>query len=338
MKLVGLVESPEHVSCRYRVRAFEPELRRRGWDLALEAIPPGALARPRLLRRQRGADVILLQRRLLHPLHLRLLRGAARRLIYDFDDAVLYRDSYSPKGPHSRRRAARFRRTVRAADAVIAGNGFLAAEAARFCDARKVVVVPTCIDAGAYPVRERPARRDGLELVWIGSSSTLQGLERCGPLLEAIGEAVAGLRLRVICDRFPRLGAIPVIPCPWSAEAEAGYLAEADVGFSWMPDDVWSRGKCGLKVLQYMAAGLPVVANPVGVHTEMVEHRASGFLADGPADWVEAVRALAGDPGLRVTMGRRGRQIAEERYGLPRWAPVLDRWLRGDADPEALGR
>jgi glycosyltransferase involved in cell wall biosynthesis len=329
MKVVGLVESLEHVSCRYRVRAFEPELRRRGWDLALEAIPPGALARPRLLRRHRAADVILLQRRLLHPVHLRLLRGTARRLVYDFDDAVLYRDSHSPKGLRSRRRAARFRRTVAAADAVIAGNGFLAAQAARFCDGRKVFVVPTCIDATAYPLRAQPPGRAGLDLVWIGSASTLQGLKRAGPLLDAIGRAVPGVRLRVICDRFPQFEAMPVFPCRWSAEDEIGWLAEAHVGISWHPDDVWSRGKCGLKVLQYMAAGLPVVANPVGVHTEMVEHHASGFLAEGAAEWVEAVRALAGNPELRMTLGRRGRQIVEERYNVSRWAPALDRLLSG---------
>ena len=87
-----------------------------------------------------------------------------------------------------------------------------------------------------------------------------------------------------------------------------------------------------------MAAGLPVVANPVGVHAEMVEHRASGFLADGAAEWVEAVRALAGDPDLRMTMGRRGRQIVEERYSVSRWAPVLERLLLGNEAAGGPGR
>ena len=327
MKVVGLVESRDHVSCRYRLRAFEPYLKRQGWELELAPIPRGPLDRLRLFRRHRDADVVILQRRLLHPVHLRLLRRSARRLIYDFDDALLYRDSYARKGPHSRRRAARFRRTVAAADLIIAGNAFLAEQAARFCDAGKVALVPTCIQTDLYPVRaERPART-GLELVWIGSSSTLQVIEQCGPLLEAVGRAVPGLRLRVICDRFPRFDAIPVIPCPWSAEREAGWLAEADAGFSWIPDDVWSRGKCGLKVLQYMAAGLPVVANPVGVHRELVEDRSSGSLVDREAEWVEAVRFLAADPPRRLAMGRRGRQIVEERYSVSRWAPVLERLL-----------
>src|SRR6185312_8586743 len=149
-----------------------------------------------------------------------------RRLVFDFDDAVLYRDSNDPRGPHSRTRARRFARTVRQADAVIAGNRFLAEEAVR-AGARpdRVRVIPTCIE----PWRYRPAASQetgvGLDLVWIGSSSTLQGLERQRPLWERIRREVPGIRLRVICDRFPDLGPMPVVAVPWSEATEADDLA-----------------------------------------------------------------------------------------------------------------
>src|SRR5262249_27988140 len=96
-----------------------------------------------------------------------------------------------------------------------------------------------------------------------------------------------------------------------------------------IPDDLWSRGKCGLKVLQYAAAGLPVVANPVGVHPEMIRHGETGFLASTPAQWIAAVRRLADDPALRVRMGRAARRHFESRYsiaaGAAAWLEVLAR-------------
>ncbi|MGH7221957.1 MAG: glycosyltransferase, partial [Gemmataceae bacterium] len=105
-------------------------------------------------------------------------------------------------------------------------------------------------------------------------------------------------------------------------------IARADIGISWIPDDSWSRGKCGLKVLQYLAAGLPVIANPVGVQVEMVKHGETGFLAQTPAEWIEAVRRLAQDPELRIRMGRAGRRLVETRYsvavGAASWVRLLD--------------
>jgi glycosyltransferase involved in cell wall biosynthesis len=109
----------------------------------------------------------------------------------------------------------------------------------------------------------------------------------------------------------------------WSAATEAEELADADLGVSWLPDDGWSLGKCGLKVLQFMAAGLPVVANPVGVHCQMVVHGETGFLVRTPHEWREAIEALAGDPTLRSRFGAAGRRLAEERYGVDGWSRKL---------------
>jgi glycosyltransferase involved in cell wall biosynthesis len=225
---------------------------------------------------------------------------------------------------------SRFRRTIQAADAVIAGNSYLAEEADQFTDPARVVVVPTCVDPRKY--HPFPVKVDckALELVWIGTSSTLRALERAQPLLNAIGRAVAGVRLKVICSRFPVFRSIPVVPVRWSEATEAHALAIAHIGISWLPDDTWTRGKCGLKVLQYMAAGLPVVASRVGVHPEMVEHGRSGFLVETEDEWIEAVRTLARDPGLRHEMGRRGRQIVEEWYSVSRWTTVYEQILAGE--------
>ncbi len=326
MQLTALVDSVDHVCCRYRLAALRPALKRAGHTLELRPLPSGWWGRVQLFRSLRGADVIL-QRRLLPSWQLFLLRRSVRTLIFDFDDAVFLRDSYAPKGIHHAGRLRRFAATIRACDAVAAGNGFLAEQAVRLATQARVEVIPTCVDPARYPLAE-PKRNEGVELVWVGSSSTLQGLRAVAPLLEEIGRGVPGVRLKLICDRFFEPRGLPIIACPWSETGEAANIAAADIGIAHVPDDLWSRGKCGLKVLQYMAAGLPVVANPVGVQAEMVRHGENGFLAETPAQWVEAIARLAHNPELRRRMGRMGRALLEARWsvaaGTECWLDLLD--------------
>jgi glycosyltransferase involved in cell wall biosynthesis len=317
----ALVESRDHVCARYRLHPFLPVFQSRGSHLELISFPASLWGRIHL-NWTLGGSPLIIQRKLLPTWQTRLVRMRTRTLIFDFDDAVFLRDSYHPKGFHDGRRLRRFRRMVRAADYVVAGNHYLAAEARKWRipeDAEKVVrVIPTCIDLSRYPLQDSNKRNsDGaFRLVWIGSSSTLQGIEDKSALWKAIGQNQTGARLRVICDRFPRFDGLEVEPRTWSSASEALHLAEADVGVSWIPDDPWSRGKCGLKVLQYMAAGLPVVANPVGVHLEMVRPHITGFLPQSESEWVEAVDWLRRHPAEAQAMGRRGREIAEKEYSI----------------------
>ncbi len=324
MKALALVEARDHVCCRYRVRAFEGALAASGWSLAIEPLATGLIHRLFQFGRAARFDSVLLQRKLLPGWQLRELRRRTRHLIFDFDDAVLYRDSYDPRGPHNRRRFERFRQTVQAADAVIAGNAFLAdcaLEAGALPD--RVRVIPTCIGPNAAAPARQPRGNSGLDLVWIGSASTMAGLARQRPTWERIGREVPGVRLRMVCDHFLRFDALPVVAVPWSEPTEAAEIAAADVGISWIPDDLWSRGKCGLKVLQYQAAGLPVLANPVGVHPEMIHPGVDGLLASTPEEWVEAVRRLAGDLGLRRRMGRAARASVGAGYSVESWSPAF---------------
>jgi glycosyltransferase involved in cell wall biosynthesis len=333
VRWIALVESCDHVCCRYRLRPFVPLLADAGHTLDLVPLPRPWWARLALFRRLRGAQVIL-QRRLLPGWQLALLRCTARHLVFDFDDAVFLRDSYARRGLHDPRRLRRFAATVRACDAVVAGNRFLRDSAVRVAPRATVTVIPTCVEPADYPPLGQRRSRDVLLLVWVGSSSTLQGLQQARPLLEEVGRRVPGVALKVICDRFLELDALPVQPVRWKEETEKAEIADADVGISWVPDDLWSRGKCGLKVLQYMAAGLPVVANPVGVHTEMIAPGQTGFLARTPQEWVEAIRRLAGDPLLRQRMGQAGRRRLEAEYsiavGAARWRELLGRRIGAD--------
>lgn len=331
MNALALVEAPDHVCCRYRVRAFERALEAVGWSLTVEGLARGAVARPRQLRDARRFDAVLLQRKLLNIPEFAILRRSSRRLVFDFDDAVFLRDSYHPKGIASPARFARFARIVRNADAVLAGNDFLAARSVMAgADPEFVHRLPTCVEPVRYPMRRQGRTEAGpIRLVWIGSSSTLRGLEERANLWDRIGREVPGVTLRVICDREPNFGALPVEFVGWSEATESEALADCDVGIAWTPDDLWSRGKCGLKVLQYLAASLPVVANPVGVHGEMIAHGRSGMLADSDDQWVEAVGRLAGDHDLRERMGREARKVVEHSYAVDRWASVFVEVMTG---------
>jgi glycosyltransferase involved in cell wall biosynthesis len=331
--LTALVESPDHVCCRYRLAAFRPWLERAGHALTLRPLPRTCLAWGRLGKALRDADVLILQRRLPNPWQRYWLRRAARFLVFDFDDAVFLRDSYAAKGLNCARRLRRFTALVRVANTVVAGNAFLAKQAANAVTSGPVHVVPTCVDPRRYSLAAHVRCGAAVELVWVGSSSTLQGLKAVGPLLEKVASTNPGLRLKLICDRFFSLANVQVDPCPWTEAGEAGAIAAADIGISWLPDDLWSQGKCGLKVLQYMAAGLPVVANPVGVQAELVRHEETGFLARTPEEWSSAIARLRADPALRRRLGQAGRRRVEEEFsvasGAVAWVELLHRLKPG---------
>jgi glycosyltransferase involved in cell wall biosynthesis len=315
VRLIALVESESHVCCRYRLTAFQSALTAHGHKLELRPLPHSILGRLALGRDLAAYDAVILQRKLLPRWVIARLRARVPRLIFDFDDAVWLRDSYSTKGFEDPKRASRFRATIAACDLVIAGNEYLAAAARNCNSSARIHVIPTCLDPSRYPQAQHQAQT-GIRLVWVGSSSTLTGLERFGRSLSAIGAALPGTKLKLICDRFTEFPGLIVERCPWSEATEAAELAAGDIGISSVPDDPWSRGKCGLKLLQYQAAGLPVVANPVGVQAEFVRSGATGFLAHSMEEWVSAVRTLAIDPSLRTRFGATARQQVVSHFSV----------------------
>lgn len=328
MRIVALVKSLENVCARYRVAAFRPFLEQAGHTLDIRPWPRPWLSRL-LWRRELGsADVLLIQRRMPPVWQLTLLRRVAGCLIFDFDDAIFTHDSFTAPGLFGSGRAAAFRRTIQAVDLVVAGNPFLREQALLWKEANRVHLIPTCVDVSRYPLAEHRANRP-VQLVWIGSSSTLPGLQRLAPTLEQLGRALPGVSLKIICDRFFCLSSLRVVPCPWSEKTECAELASADIGISWLEPDLWSQGKCGLKVLQYGAAGLPVVANPIGMHQPLVQPGKTGFLVTTPQELMEAVQILAANSALRQRLGAGGREVVAGRFDVPvgarLWLALLER-------------
>jgi glycosyltransferase involved in cell wall biosynthesis len=302
----------------YRIQHYFPFLEARGFRVELVTSREGFLS---LIDKARKADLVYIQRLLFGPLKLKLFRAAAKRIIYDFDDAVMY----GTKGESTARRV-KFRGMVQSADAVLAGSRFLVKEAETYRD-EGVHYVPTVVMAGEYAVKRHP-EQDTCLLGWIGSSSTLKYLS---DIEEPLREVLKGgnVRAKVIADKPPEMKMEGLLFEPWRKDKEMAALLSLDVGLMPVRDDIWSRGKCGLKLVQYMAAGLPSVTHPVGVANEMIEEGVNGFLRADSAGWQEALEELSRNRQLRERMGRAAREIVEDRYSLEVWGPRVAEIIDG---------
>ncbi len=326
-RLAILTRKRDGAPFRQRIAPYLEPLEARGIRCAVHELPSGVLARRRVCRDAARADAVLLHRKTLTAAEAWWLGEV--RLIYDVDDAVMVQ-ARRPDVAHTGR-LRRWRRTVARADLVLAGNPLLA-EQAREGGARQVEVVPTGLDTTRYAPKTDYAAGDAVRLVWIGSRSTLKQLAALRPTLEALGADRPDLVLRIIADASLDLARLPVEAVPWARETEAAHLAEADIGIAPLPDTAYTRGKCGFKVLQSMAAGLPVVASPVGVQAAYVRHDESGLVAEDTAAWLAAVERLAADAALRARLGRAGRKRVEREFDVSVLAPRVCAAVAGALD------
>lgn len=276
------------------------------------------------LRAIEDADVAVVQRQV-DPLPGRQLERAVmagRRLVLDVDDAVWLSEPGSHPLTKLRRNAEKLKWLAARADRVIAGNAYLAEWLARF--AREVTVVPSLVDTDRTAKRVHVAS-NALVLGWIGSPSTAPYLAGLREALVAFARRRADLSIRliVIGGPAPALAGVSVEQRSWSEGHEATALAEMDVGLMPLPDNAWTRGKCAYKALQYMSAGVPVVADDVGMTSRVVGDGAAGLVARSPNDWNEALACLADSAPLRQRMGDAGRRRVERDFSVRRWAPTL---------------
>lgn len=244
----------------------------------------------------------------------RLLAWAGVPLLFDFDDSIWVPNQISNvNGAFSKLHVwGKTSTTCRLASAVLVGNEFLANYARKRNSS--VFVVPTSIELDDYQVQPEPPD-EPFVVAWSGSLSTLVHLESARNALEAFAKRRRFV-FHVICNKPP---VRPIAGAenrftPWSERGEVEALGQAHVGIMPLPDDDISRGKCGLKALQYMAVGRPVVISPVGVNREIVQSGQNGLLASSTSEWVEALEQLAQSPELRRRMGAQGRALIETRY------------------------
>ncbi len=333
IRVAFIIESEESAAARYRVLSNVEAFEREGIDVYPMMIAKTHGGRLKLFEDVSGFDVVVLQRRLLRRGETRALRREARVLGYDFDDAMLLRD----RGPHFRSisRSWKFRGIIKAADFVTAGNQYLAGMSG--LPEEKRVVVPTPVDTTAYSPAEKSG--DRVRIGWVGSKSTVGYLDRVTEAIERVAGAGEGVEFAVVSDAFPSRRP-PFMKCiEWKAENEAAEVAAFDIGIMPLPDNPWTRGKCGFKLLLYGACGVASVASPVGVNPEIIRDGETGLLPSSAAEWERSLVKLVNDAALRNRMGQAARERVEKFYStrvvVKRWASILKAAAHGTPLAEA---
>jgi glycosyltransferase involved in cell wall biosynthesis len=331
-------------SARVRVAAFAPHLREHGVEvhyrpnltdeeygaISSDAGPlrkAGELARAsgRMFVRRlgRSEDGLLLVHRLRFLMPVPGLEPARSPDAYDFDDA-LYLGSILASNRRFRllkREAEHWLAYVRRARLVIAGNDHLATRAREH--ARRVEVVPSCVDPTAQPTREH-GETEVVTIGWVGSRSTSADLREVLPVVDRLNQRGVRVRLVLIGPGPLEFSAPWLEQRHWSQASEAEELAGLDLGIMPLPDNEWTRGKCGYKLLQYFSAGVPAVASPVGINMRIIgEGRERGLLAATPEQWSSSLEDLIRDHEARAEMGAAARRFVEDEYSYQRWAPEL---------------
>jgi len=201
-------------------------------------------------------------------------------------------------------------------DLVMAGNNHIAQYAGQFN--KNVVVIPSTIDTDEYKPqpKERPADAP-IVLGWSGSMTTIEHFKTAVPALRILKEKYGDrLQITVMGHGGYRDEQLGIQGLAWTKERELPTLCSFDLGIMPLPDDIWSRGKCGLKGLQYMALEIPTIMSPVGVNKDIIQDGVNGFLADTVDEWVAKASRLIDDAQLRRQMGQAGRQTVVDRYSV----------------------
>lgn len=235
-----------------------------------------------------------------------------RRIPYvvDMDDAVFHRYDTHASAAVRRVLGRKLVPLLRGAAAGTMGNPYLA-DYARRHGTRRIEEVPTVVDPARYPLLPPPAG-ERLRLGWIGTPANARYLDVVVEALRRLGPSIP---VTLVTIGAPTLANLPVPQeaHPWSEDTEGALLSGIDVGVMPLVDDAFERGKCGYKLIQYMAAGRAVIGSPVGVNVQIVTPEC-GLLATSVEDWAEAISVLARDPARREAMGHAGRRRVEQHY------------------------
>ncbi|MDX2167210.1 MAG: glycosyltransferase family 4 protein [Deltaproteobacteria bacterium] len=331
--------SRDDPASRFRVVQYLPLLAEAGWRVAHRPLVPSRYWQPatrlpgwrglqrraaawtrtwhrrRDVRDAAGFDVVLLNRDLHRGRQVweQRLFAANPRVVFDFDDAIYLGD-----------KRAHIEWICRRAAWVTAGNATLAEFARQYTD--RVTLLPTVVDPLRYALHDAGdvMPTAPLRVGWLGSDLSIR--ETLYPHWKMLGRLQHALGFEfVICSRprpQPPSDALRWSFLEWSPRAEEAIGRHLDVGVMPLVDNEFQRGKCGLKLLQYMAAGLPVIASPVGINRALVQAD-TGFLATGEHEWHAALRALLVSPERRIALGRAGRARCERDFSLRGWVGTL---------------
>ncbi|MBU0635293.1 MAG: glycosyltransferase family 4 protein [Candidatus Omnitrophica bacterium] len=262
-------------------------------------------------------DIVFIQREILpqgYPVFEGLIHLFGKTLIFDFDDAIFLIPPKRSNILYLFRCRRSIERIIGLSRLVIAGNSYLGEYALKFNP--RTEVIPTCIDTDKFCVQNKQyVKSDKFIVGWIGSPHTLFYLEPIKEVLRQISSRY-NIRLLLIGAEDFRIEGVEVICEKWTIETELEQLSKFDIGLPPLLDDEWSRGKCGLKALQYMATGVPVVCSDSGVYRQMITDGLNGFLAKNKEEWTQKLSRLLQDEKLRKQLSGAARKTVEDKYSL----------------------
>jgi glycosyltransferase involved in cell wall biosynthesis len=320
MKVLFIVRSGNHPATRHRVVQYLDYLKKADINSEVVYFPQTIFGWWRLLNRASNFDVVFFQKKRVHPFWLKRFKARGHKLIYDFDDAVMFNSSRHPT-PASPLRMRQFISMVKRCDGIIAGNSYLKSLAEPYN--QKIWIIPTTVDTSKYPVKSYSSGAPNIILGWIGTSSSLVFLKSLEGVLGKLSQAYKDIKLKIVCSEFFNNPDIEIIKKQWVEKDEAQDVLSFDIGLAPLPDDPWSQGKCATKLLQYLASSVPSVASAVGIHKEIIRDGVNGFLASNDDDWFNKIALLIEDNALRRNLGLATREIVEKYYSVKANAPKL---------------
>jgi len=255
-------------------------------------------------------------------------------VVTDYDDAIFHRYDQSRHWGVRSLMGRKIEKVMRASTVVVAGNQYLA-DRAEYAGANHVEIVPTVVDIDLYQRAVGQREDNRVRIGWIGTPETWTSCAKgFASWIEQIAKREGAVFRVVGAESIPRTEG-PFEFLPWTEQAEISLLKGMDVGLMPLPDTPWTRGKCGYKLIQYMACGLPVIASPVGVNREIVEHGVNGYLVETEDEWRTALTTLLRDAKLRRRMGEVGQLKVENSFSLQVQGPRLAQILRVVAEDRA---
>lgn len=307
MKLLIISNNISRASFRLRVGDHLDFLDKEGIRCNVRQLPRNTSDRWNLFKTSGQYDAVLIQRKCLNFWDAAVLSHFCPKMIFDYDDAIMY----SATKPESRLTShfRLFKRTAGMMDVMIAGNEYLAGYGRRYCN--QVHILPTGLDTNSYQVKDVRKNGSEIRLVWIGSQATLKYLAELCPVLEQIGKKHQNVVLRIIADKFFDLDNMSVQKRLWSLDNQISDLMACDIGLSPLPDNRFTRGKCGFKILQYFAAGLPVIASPVGVNQKFIKESNAGLLAMTHSEWQDAIEKMVKGIAVYRQLGQNGEKYVQ---------------------------
>lgn len=247
----------------------------------------------------------------------RQMRKKNVKFVYDFDDAIWHFDvSEGNKNLGWLKNPGKTVKLISMADVVIAGNKYLADYAKHHNE--NVIIIPTTIDTDYHrKINFSNTPKNKICIGWTGSITTIKHFEHAVPLLKKLKDKYQNkIEIKVIGDVNYTNESIGVKGIEWNSETEIEDLSTIDIGIMPLPNDEWTKGKCGLKGLSYMAMEIPSVMSPVGVNTEIIQDGINGFLADTDEEWIAKLSLLIESQELREKIGKEARKTVIEKYSV----------------------